>query len=109
LVRVHSALIPSAPKTDALTRLPLSEADFGGGIPHQISLGPIGRPGSEKLNKELESYIPLMVNMLESGKVRPNQYDLVGKTGFESVLEAWEYQKSGKGGSNKVIVKLQEE
>lgn len=89
-------------------RFPLPATGFSGATPYQVKLGPIGREEATQLNKEIESFIPLFVKLIEDGKVVPNDYEVVGEPGFESVIEAYEYQKAGKGGSNKVLVKLQE-
>jgi hypothetical protein len=90
-------------------RTPIPASDFSGGTPYIIKLGPIGRPEATALNAELSSFIPLMYSLIESGKVVPSEYDLVGNTGFESVIEAYAYQNAGKGGNKKVVVKLQDE
>jgi hypothetical protein len=40
--------------------------------------------------------------------VVPNLYDVVGKGGLADVVEALRYQQRGAGGSNKVVVKVQD-
>ncbi len=71
----------------------------------RISLGPVGNPNSALLNKQISSYIPLIVKLIEEGKVRVSEYEVAGR-GFEDVGKAWQYQKSGKAGSKKVLVQL---
>jgi len=87
---------------------PMTAAEFGGATPYPVQLGPIGRADATDLNKDLSSYIPLIYNLVESGKIVPAEYEVIGSTGFESVPEAWKYQGSGKAGNKKVLVKLQE-
>jgi hypothetical protein len=84
--------------------------DFYGCKPDLIALGPIGRDGpqAEALNSMLEKYIPVIIGLVEKEFIVPNPYDIVGKGGFEDVIEAYKYQQKGAGGSNKVIVKVQD-
>jgi hypothetical protein len=89
-------------------RDPLPAEEFSGGKPYPVKLGPIGRAEATELDKELSSFIPLIVKLIEDGKVVPSEYEVIGKPGFESVDEAWQYQMKGSGGSNKVLVKLQD-
>jgi hypothetical protein len=56
----------------------------------------------------LKKFIPVIHQLIEDGKIVPNEYDIVGEGGWESVLEAIAYQQKGAGGSNKVIVKIQD-
>lgn len=84
-------------------------SDFSGGTPYPIKLGPIGRPEATELNAEITAFIPLIVSLIEAGKVIPAEYEIIGQTGFESVVEAYDYQGAGKGGNRKVLVKLQDE
>jgi hypothetical protein len=80
--------------------------DFEGGKTYIIALGPIGRDGADKLNADLANFVPVIHQLVEDGKIVPNDYDVVGEGGMESVLEAIAYQQKGAGGSNKVIVKV---
>jgi hypothetical protein len=82
--------------------------DFEGGKSYTIALGPIGREGADELNGDLARYIPVIGQLVEDGKIKPNDYDLVGEGGMEAILEAISYQQKGAGGSNKVIVKVQD-
>lgn len=66
----------------------------------------VGRPDATQLNADLENFIPVIQQLIEDGKVVPNEYDLVGKGGFNSVLEAYDYQQKVKGA--KVVVKIQD-
>lgn len=82
--------------------------DFEGGRTRCVELGPVGMPESGELNDAIASYIPIIVALFEKGKLKPSPYDLIGEGGFEDAVEALLYQAKGAGGSNKVVVKLQE-
>ena len=82
--------------------------DFNDAIINPVELGPIGRPEGTELNATLTKVIPLMYHLLESGLAKPAEYEVIGYKGFESVIEAWKYQQSGKAGSKKVLVHLQD-
>lgn len=82
--------------------------DFGGGKTYNILLDQVGRPEAEELNRDMAEFIPVLVALVEEGKVVPSKYDVVGGVGFESAIEALKYQKSGAGGSSKVLCRLQE-
>lgn len=83
-------------------------SDFSGGKTTCIEFGPVGRPEATELNKTLEEYIPVLTKLIEEGKVLPSAYEVVGEGGFESAIEAYKYQQSGKAGNKKVIVKIQD-
>ena len=83
--------------------------DFEGGKTMYVELGHIGRGGADELNKTLEKHIPVIVRLVEDGKLKTSEYEVVGNGGFEDALKAFEYQGSGKAGSNKVVVKVQNE
>lgn len=85
----------------------MDDASFHGAVVDHIALGPIGRPSAPELNAAIASYIPLMVKLIEDGKVKVSEYEVVGH-GFNEVAKAWEYQQSGKAGNKKVLVKLGE-
>jgi threonine dehydrogenase-like Zn-dependent dehydrogenase len=70
-----------------------------------IELGPIGRPESTKLNGRVEKYIPVAYELLGSGKLLVGEYIVEGE-GIEGIPGAWDYLKSGKAGSKKVVVKV---
>lgn len=84
---------------------PMEDSSFHGAVVHHIALGPIGRPEATKLDAEIEASIPLMVKLIEDGKVKVSDYEIKGH-GFDEVASAWEYQSSGKAGNKKVLVKL---
>lgn len=86
----------------------MTSAEFNGATIYPVKLGPIGRPEAQRLNLTITKLIPLMHRLLETGAVKPAEYEVIGSGGFESVAEAWAYQGSGKAGNKKVLVKLQD-
>ncbi|KAI9826824.1 MAG: lysophospholipid acyltransferase [Thelocarpon impressellum] len=95
--------------TDSTTPMPTAS----GVKTNRILLGPIGRgpeaiAGQPTLNKDLESYIKFLVPLVESGKLRPNEVEVVGTTGFEGALEAIQTQQKGASAGAKIAVKLQD-
>jgi len=86
---------------------PIEESDFNGAMIYRIAFGPVGKPDAAQLNHDIASYIPLIVKLIEDGKVLVSEYEVVGQ-GFDEVDKAWQYQKSGKAGNKKVLVQLQE-
>jgi len=86
---------------------PINDEEFKGIVVDRIGLGPVGNPASVQLNNAISSYIPLIVRLIEDGKVQVSEYEIVGQ-GFEAVDHAWQYQKSGKAGGKKVLLQLQE-
>lgn len=83
--------------------------DFEGGKTYILKLGVVGRPDATELNNTLKKYIPVLVKLVENGAVRPNNYEVVGQGGFESLVEGYKLKSGGGGGSKKVIVKIQDE
>ena len=75
---------------------------------YPISLGEIGRPDAKELNADIARFIPVIVGLIEHDKMSPSEYDIVGGGGFEDAVEALKYQQKGAGGSNKVLVKIQD-
>lgn len=80
---------------------------------HRVELGPIGRTGDAiknqpNLNKDIASYIPMIEGLIEAGKLVPNEFQVIGDVGFESVIEAWKEQQKNAGAGAKYLAKLQE-
>ncbi|KAL9130127.1 MAG: hypothetical protein Q9217_001601 [Psora testacea] len=78
----------------------------------RVELGLIGRSEDElkvvpTLNEDVASYVPFLTQLLENGKLRPNEYRVVG-TGFEGIAGAVEAQQKGTSGGVKVVVELQD-
>ena len=84
-------------------------ADFEGGRTHLVKLGGVGRPEATELNEKLATYIPVITSLLQSGKLLPAEYEVIGNGGFEDAVKAYHHQLSGAGGSRKVVVKIQDE
>lgn len=85
-----------------------SLGDFEGGKTYKVKLGDIGRPEAKELNATLEKYVPVIVGLIESGKLKPGEYEVIGQGGFEDAVKAYHHQVSGAGGSRKVLVKIQD-
>ena len=75
---------------------------------YPISLGEVGRSDAKELNGDIAKFIPVIVGLIEHDKMSPSDYDIVGAGGFEDAIEALKYQQKGAGGSNKVVVKIQD-
>lgn len=69
-------------------------------------LGKIGDPEAVELNKQIESYIPLIYDLVELGKLQASEYEIIGSIGVDSVAEVYAYQQAGKGGNKKIIVQI---
>ncbi|OCL02016.1 NAD(P)-binding protein [Glonium stellatum] len=60
--------------------------------PHFTShsvLGPIGRPGNDKLNSDLNSFIRIIVKLVETGKLAPSEMLEMGSGNIDDPVEAW--------------------
>lgn len=82
---------------------------WNGGTTHEIKLGPIGRPDALELNDALEKYIPLLVKLVENGKIKPSEYEVIGEGGFEDIIAAYKHKAGGASGQRKIVVKVQDE
>lgn len=74
-----------------------------------VALGPIGRPFATELNSDIEKFIPVLYEMMSTGKLTPAETYVVGgkeDNPFEDIIEAYNLQQSGKAGSKKVVVKV---
>ncbi|KIX10628.1 uncharacterized protein Z518_01712 [Rhinocladiella mackenziei CBS 650.93] len=83
--------------------------DFEGGKSYLVRLGGIGRPEAKEFNELMGKYIPVIVGLIKEGKLLPAEYEVIGEGGFEDALKAYHHQRSGAGGSRKVVVKIQDE
>lgn len=82
--------------------------DAAGFTSTRLAVGPIGRPDAVELNKRLSEFIAVIYKLIEKETVKVGEYTVEGE-GIESILNAWEVQKSGKAGSSKVLVKVSDE
>ncbi|KAK6362260.1 hypothetical protein TWF730_005956 [Orbilia blumenaviensis] len=73
---------------------------------YPISVGPLGRPEATELNDLLSKFIAVIQVLIDTEKIKPGEYSLVGETGFESFIEAVKVQSNGS--AKKVVAKLQE-
>ncbi|RDL38343.1 GroES-like protein [Venustampulla echinocandica] len=76
---------------------------------HLITLGLIGKSGGvseETVNKDIETYIPKLEQFLESGVVKPNEYEQVGDIGVEEVLKGLGAFKTRKNDGKKLVVRV---
>ena len=77
---------------------------------YRTELGVAGRDEEDETvastNEQLELYIPFLTRLLEIGKLRPNEFKVVG-AGFEDIPRAVEIQQKGASGGAKVVVDLQ--
>ena len=76
----------------------------------RVKLGLIGRQGDDikeapLINEQIASYIPFLTQLLEAGKLQPNEFQVVSK-GFEGVAEAVNVQQKGSSAGSKVVVEL---
>ncbi len=75
----------------------------------KVTLGEIGREGNahtEGVNKSIMYLIPILETWLESGKLKPMEYELVEGVGVDKVLKALEIFEARKRGDKKVVVRL---
>jgi NADPH:quinone reductase-like Zn-dependent oxidoreductase len=86
-----------------------SIGSWHGGQTHELHLGLIGKPDSEELNNAMEKYIPVLVKLIENGKVKPGEHEIVGKGGFEDIITAYKQKAGGASGQRKLVVKVQDE
>jgi len=100
--------LPQGPKLFSSTNDWSGLTDFEGGRTRYVALGPVGTAEAVELNSAVASYIPILVALFEKGKLMPSPYDLIGEGGFADAIEALSYQAKGAGGSNKVVVKIQD-
>lgn len=87
----------------------MSIGSWNGGQTYEIKLGGLGRPESKELNSLMEKYIPILAKLVENGKVKPLEYELVGDGGFEDIIKAYKHKAGGASGQRKIVVKVQDE
>lgn len=77
-----------------------------------MALGAIGKSGDEhqrKVTAEIAAFIPQLEKLLESGQLKPMEYDVVGDVGFKEVLKALDAYNNRKGSVKKIVVRVAEE
>jgi len=71
----------------------------------------IGRTGDENtlaVNQDIEDFIPKLEALFANDSLKPMDYEVVGETGFESVLKGLKVLNSKKSGVKKVVVRVAE-
>ena len=75
---------------------------------HNITLGPLGRPGQGELNAALRKQINVIEKLIENGQLVPQAYEVAGE-GLDAIIHAHEVKQSGAGGTKKILVHIQGE
>ena len=71
-----------------------------------VTLGEIGRSGNaqiERTNKDIADLITKLQPLLESGKLKPQEYVTVGDVGVGEILKALQAFNSHKSGKKLVV------
>lgn len=61
---------------------------------------------ADSVNKDMENFIPKLEKLLESGALRPMEYEQVGETGVEEVLKGLEAFNTRKSDGKKLLVRV---
>ena len=89
---------------DKYNRTPIHPVD---GIEvYIVTLGEIGRSGNaqiERTNKDIADLITKLQPLLESGKLKPQEYVTVGDVGVGEILKALQAFNSHKSGKKLVV------
>lgn len=77
-----------------------------------VTLGAIGKSGDEhqrEVTAAIAAFIPQLESLLESGQLKPMEYETIGEVGFKGVLEALDAYNNRKGSTKKIVVRVAEE
>lgn len=77
-----------------------------------VKLGEIGREGNahiERVNKDIAGFIPKIEKFLESGAIKPMEWDIIEGTNFEAVFKGLEAFNTRKSDGKKLVVRIAEE
>lgn len=74
---------------------------------HRVQLGAIGKSDAAELNGYIASYVPMIEDLVEAGKLIPNDYQIIGQVGLESVIQAWKEQQKNSGAGGKYLARIQ--
>jgi hypothetical protein len=77
-----------------------------------VELGEIGREGNahmEKVNKDIASFIPKLEKLLESGALKPMEYEFIDGANFEPVLKGLDLFSTRKSDGKKIVVRVAQE
>ena len=77
-----------------------------------VTLGAIGKSDDEhqrEVTATIAGFIPQLEKLLESGQLKPMEYETIGDVGFKEVLKALDVYNNRKGSTKKILVKVAEE
>jgi len=77
-----------------------------------VTLGAIGKSADElqrEVTAAIATFIPQLEKLLESGQLKPMEYEVVGDVGIKEVLKALDFYQKKKGSTKKIVVKVAEE
>jgi len=77
-----------------------------------VTLGEIGREGNahiERVNKDIAGFIPEIEKFLETGAIKPMEYEIIEGTNFEPVFKGLEVFNNRKSNDKKLLVRVMEE
>jgi hypothetical protein len=77
-----------------------------------VTLGAIGKTGDEhqrQVTANIAAFIPHLEKLLQSGQLKPMEYELVGDVGFKEVLKALDAYNNKKSSVKKIVVRVAEE
>jgi len=78
----------------------------------KVKLGDIGRDGDaevDKINKDILRFIPQVEKLLESGALKPMEYDFIEGNDFDPVLKGLEAFQTRKSDGKKLVVRIAKE
>ncbi|KAI9884449.1 MAG: hypothetical protein M1823_003774 [Watsoniomyces obsoletus] len=112
--RLLNEVSKSGSKQFATTGFPSAEEikALGSSKVVNINLGLVGRSGEEikdfpTVNEDLAKYLHMIKALVENGKIIPNEVQIFGKGGLESIPEAVAQQQKTGGTGGKFVVKVQ--
>jgi len=76
---------------------------------YTVTLGDIGRSGSERIartNADIAALIPQLEKYIESGNLKPMDYDILEGADFEPVLRGLDAFGSRKSEGKKLVVRV---
>jgi hypothetical protein len=77
-----------------------------------VNLGEIGREGNariEKINRDITGFIPELEKYLESGALKPMEYEIIEGINFDPVMKGLEAFNTRKSDGKKLVVRIAEE
>lgn len=77
-----------------------------------VKLGAIGKSGDEQqreITADIATFIPQLEKLLDSGQLKPMEYEIIGDVGFKGILQALDVYNNRKGGTSKIVVRVAKE